>query len=105
MCSSLLKKKEAWSDTLILIGGRRKNHAHEYRDNSPRDIRVEPLCGLCVLLKISYVSNHETSITLLIYQNVLTSLADCRYKCRDNFLIMCVGEGDFLLAFSFVGFV
>jgi hypothetical protein len=95
-------KKEAWSDTLILIGGRRKNHAHEYRDNSPRDIRVEPLCGLCVLIENFLRFQPRDKHNASIFQNVRQAL---RIVVANVGIIFekCVVTGDFLIVFSSLG--
>ena len=102
--SSWQQKKEAWSDTLILIGGRRKNRAHEYRDNSPRDIRVEPLCGLCVLIENFLRFQPRDKHNASIYQNVRQAL---RIVVANVGIIFekCVVMGDFLLVFRFVRLV
>lgn len=64
-------RKKRGADTLFLIGGRRKT-MHTNIGITVHAIRAEPLCSPCVLLKISYVPNHQTSITLLFS------------KCLDN---------------------
>ena len=48
-------------------------------NNSPRETRGTIILSLSAL-KISYVFRQQESITLLFYQNVLTSLSTCQVQ-------------------------
>lgn len=69
---------------LILIGGSEKANDDEYMYSYPTHKRRNHYAGLCHHLKISQVSNHKTSITLLRLRNVVKLLTSVSYfsECK-----------------------